>query len=143
MPIAIRRAAPADAVEIARLNAAHNDLRATPEQIAAQLAACAGIETIFLAEVDRQVAGMAGLRLLPTPCDITPYAELTELLVDPAYRRQGVGRALVAHVERQAAAGGARELVLMTAWGNAGAHAFYHALGYRNYTITMKRQLTS
>jgi hypothetical protein len=29
----------------------------------------------------------------------------------------------------------------MTAWRNTNAHAFYHALGYRNYTITMRRSL--
>jgi GNAT superfamily N-acetyltransferase len=49
--------------------------------------------------------------------------------------------ALVAHVEAQARERGAAELVLMTAWRNINAHAFYHALGYRNYTITMRRQL--
>jgi GNAT superfamily N-acetyltransferase len=139
--IRIRPATPDDATEIARLNAAHDDLRATPEQIAAQLIACDGIETIFLAEVDGCVAGMIGLRLLPTPCDTTPYAELTELFVEAGYRRHGVGRALVAHVEAQARAGGAAELVLMTAWRNTNAHAFYHALGYRNYTIMLRREL--
>jgi GNAT superfamily N-acetyltransferase len=143
MAIAIRPATPTDAAAIARLNAAYDDLRATPEQIAAQLVACAPTETAFLAEVDGRVVGMACLRLLPTVCDPTPYAELTELFVEADARRLGVGRALVAHIEAQARARGATELVLMTAWRNTNAHAFYHALGYRNYTITMKRQLTS
>jgi GNAT superfamily N-acetyltransferase len=143
MAIAIRPAVPADAAAIARLNTAYDDLRATPEQIAAQLAACAPAETAFLAEIDGRVVGMACLRLLPTVCDPTPYAELTELFVEAHARRLGVGRALVAHVEAQARARGARELVLMTAWRNTSAHAFYHALGYRNYTITMRRQLDS
>jgi GNAT superfamily N-acetyltransferase len=141
MSLSIRPATPEDASQIARLNAAHNDLRATPEQIAAQLVACAPFETLFLAEVDGHVAGMVGLRLLPTPCDPAPYAELTELFVEAAYRRHGVGRALVAHVEAQARERGAIELVLMTAWRNTNAHAFYHALGYRNYTIMMRREL--
>jgi GNAT superfamily N-acetyltransferase len=141
MTIAIRPAAPADAAAIARLNAAYDDLRATPEQIAAQLVACAPVETAFLAEVDGRVVGMVCLRLLTTVCDPTPYAELTELFVEASARRLGVGRALVAHVEAQARARGAAELVLMTAWRNTDAHAFYHALGYRNYTIMMRRQL--
>jgi GNAT superfamily N-acetyltransferase len=143
MAITIRPATPADAAEIARLNAAYDDLRATPEQIAAQLVAAAPIETAFLAEVDGRVAGMACLRLLPTVCDPTPYAELTELFVEADARRLGVGRALVAHIEAQARARGATELVLMTAWRNTNAHAFYHALGYRNYTIMMRRRLDS
>jgi|RhiMetdeSRZDD1v2_1073273.scaffolds.fasta_scaffold138314_4 GNAT superfamily N-acetyltransferase len=141
MAIAIRPAVPVDAAAIARLNAAYDDLRATPEQIAAQLLACAPNETAFLAEVDGRAVGMACLRLLPTICDPTPYAELTELFVEAGARRLGVGRALVAHIEAQARARGATELVLMTAWRNTDAHAFYHALGYRNYTITMRRKL--
>jgi GNAT superfamily N-acetyltransferase len=143
MAIVIRSATPGDAAAIARLSAAHDDLRATPEQIAAQLVACRGIEQLFLAEVDGRVVGMVGLRLLPTVCELVPYAELTELLVEAGARRLGVGRALVAHVEAQARAAGAQELVLMTAWRNTDAHAFYHALGYRNYTIMMRRQLDS
>src|SRR5262245_17515247 len=141
MTIAIRPAMPADAAAIARLNAAYDDLRATPEQIAARLAVAAPAEIAFLAEVDGRVVGMVCLRLLLTICDPTPYAELTELFVEASARRLGVGRALVAHVEAQARARGARELVLMTAWRNTDAHAFYHALGYRNYTITMRRSL--
>lgn len=141
MAIAIRPAVPADAAAIARLNAAYDDLRATPEQIAAQMVACAPIETAFLAEVDGRIVGMACLRLLLTICDPTPYAELTELFVEAGARRLGVGRALVAYVEAQARARGATELVLMTAWRNTNVHAFYHMLGYRNYTITMRRSL--
>ena len=94
MAIAIRPAVPVDAAAIARLNAAYDDLRATPEQIAAQLLACAPNETAFLAEVDGRAVGMACLRLLPTICDPTPYAELTELfqkfeeIAEPFHRRR-------------------------------------------------------
>src|SRR5262245_50836746 len=109
----IREAAPGDADAIARLNAAYDDVRATPEQIAAQLVACAPIETVFLAEVEGRVVGMACLRLLPTVCDPTPYAELTELFVEASARRLGAGSALVMYIEAQARARGARELVLM------------------------------
>jgi predicted GNAT family acetyltransferase len=42
-----------------------------------------------------------------------------------------------------ARASGATTLVLMTAWRNTQAHAFYHALGYRLYTVTMQRALYS
>jgi ribosomal protein S18 acetylase RimI-like enzyme len=84
---------------------------------------------------------MACLRLLPSLCDPIPYAELTELSVDPAHQRHGVGRALVRHVESEARAQGAAELVLLTAWRNTRAHAFYHALGYSLYTLTMRRSL--
>lgn len=137
----IRRATPADAPAIARLNAALDDQRATPEQIADHIAHRADLETPFVAELDGAVVGLACLRLLPTTCDPIPYAELTELAVDPAHRRRGIGRALVRHVEAEARAGGAAELVLLTAWRNTRAHAFYHALGYALYTLTMRRSL--
>jgi ribosomal protein S18 acetylase RimI-like enzyme len=141
MPIAIRPAVPDDAEAIARLNAAFDDLRATPEHIAAHLRERSAFERGFVAEVDGTIAGMACLRLLPCLCDPVPYAELTELVVDPAYRRAGIGRHLVQRIEAEARAGGAATLVLMTAWRNSAAHAFYHALGYRLYTITMQRSL--
>lgn len=139
--LSVRRAEPEDAETIYRLNVAFNDARATPAYIAAFLAERAVFETIYLAELDGQAVGMAGLRLLPSACDPEPYAELTELFVQAEARRQGVGRALVEAIEVAARAGGARSLVLLTAWRNGGAHRFYHALGYQLYTVTMRREL--
>lgn len=139
--ITIRRAVPADAADIARLNLAFNDLRTTVETIAAQLAAGPLFETLYVAEIDGQVVGLASLRLLPQALDPIPYAELSELFVDDAYRGRGVGRALVRHVEAEARAAGAQQIVLLTAWRNTNAHAFYHTLGYRLYTVTMRHNL--
>lgn len=123
MEITVRAATPADAEAIARLNLAFNDLRTTPEHIADHIAQRAHFETPFVAERDGAIIGMACLRLLPCLCDPTLYAELTELYVDPAHHLQGVGRALVRHVEDEARAQGAAELVLLTAWRNTRAHA--------------------
>ncbi len=140
-PVTVRRAVPADAPDIARLNLAFNDLRTTVEYIAAHLAADAPAEMVYVAEVDGQVVGLASLRLLPQALDPVPYAELSELYVADAYRRHGVGRALVRTIEAEARAAGAQQMVLLTAWRNTNAHAFYHALGYRLYTVTMRRPL--
>jgi predicted N-acetyltransferase YhbS len=141
MEITVRPAAPADAEAIHRLLTARDDARATPAYIAAFLATSPEMERMFVAELDSRVVGMVGLRLLPCACDPEPYAELTELLVDAGARRLGVGRALVRAVEEAARAGGAGQLVLLTAWRNGGAHRFYHALGYQLYTVTMRRDL--
>jgi GNAT superfamily N-acetyltransferase len=141
MPIIIREASPADAESIARLNAVNNDLRATPAHIAAHIAASSQFERAYLAEVGGQVAGMACLRLLPCLCDPAPYAELTELFVDAGYRKLGVGRALIRHIEGVALGAGATQICLITAWRNTEAHAFYHALGYRLWCLAMCRQL--
>lgn len=139
--VSIRRAVAGDAAAILDLNTAHNDARASAAHIAAHIERRAAFETPFVAEIGGRVVGLACLRLLPCLCDPTPYAELTELIVDPRYRRRGVGRALVRHIEREAAAQGAASLTLMTAWRNGEAHAFYHALGYRLYTLMMQRPL--
>lgn len=139
--VIIRRAIPDDAADILGLNQAFDDARATVAHIAAHIEFRAQIETPFIAAVDGRVVGLACLRLLPCLCDPIPYAELTELIVDPRYRRQGVGQALVRRIEREAREQGAAALTLMSAWLNTEAHAFYHALGYRLYTITLQRSL--
>jgi len=137
----IRPAVAADASAILRLNAAFEDVRATVVHIAGHIENHAQFETPFVATIEERIVGLACLRLLPCLCDPLPYAELTELVVDPNYRRQGVGRCLVQYIEREARAQGAVTLTLMTAWQNTGAHAFYQALGYSVYTISMQRSL--
>ena len=141
MQILTRLAIPSDAAAILHLNAAFNDVRAPVEHIAAHIAQRSHFETPFVASIDGQVVGLACLRLIPMLCDPIPSAELTELIVDPHFRRQGVGHALVRRVEQAAREQGARMLSLMTAWHNTQAHAFYHAMGYRLYTLTMQRSL--
>ena len=52
------------------------------------------------------------------------------LLVDPAWRRRGIARALMSHLERAAWDAGWREVQLETHSGWAAAVAFYHSIGY-------------
>lgn len=139
--ITIRPATPEDAAAIHRLNVAFNDARATPAYIAESIRLRAQFEQLFVAELAGEVVGTAALRLLPCALDPEPYAELTELYVAEAARRRGVGHALVRAVEEAARVGGARRLILLTAWRNGTAHQFYHALGYQLYCITMQREL--
>jgi ribosomal protein S18 acetylase RimI-like enzyme len=134
-----------DAVALAELITAFNSpfpgLPVTPEQTVARLAACGGVETTVLAELDGQIAGFACLRLVPFMSGDGPYAELTDLFVATSFRRRGVARALMAHVERLAREGGAVELILLTGFDNAGAQAFYRALGYGDYALAMRRRI--
>ncbi len=141
MLVTTRRATPSDATAILALNQAFDDVRATVEHIAEHIALRAQYETPFVAEIAGQVVGLACLRLIPCLCDPIPSAELTELIVHPHYRRNGVGRALVDRIAEEARIQGATSLVLMTAWRNTQAHAFYHAIGFRLYTIMMQRRL--
>jgi len=58
-------------------------------------------------------------------------AELLSLAVAPEARRQGLGRALLAHFEDEAATRGARRAFLEVAEDNGAARALYLAAGWR------------
>ena len=143
--IQLRIATAADAAVLARLieefNADYRSITVMAEQAAARLAACQGIETTMLAEVDGQVAGFACLRLVPYMSGDEPYAELTDLFVAPAYRRRGVGRVLIERIEQMARAGGAAEVIILTGFDNAPAQGLYRALGYGDYALALRKRL--
>jgi GNAT superfamily N-acetyltransferase len=137
----IRAATPADAGDLARMNAAFNGVFDSAAQIAARMAACAEIEIALVAELDGQVGGFACVRVVPCVLYAEPYAELTELYVEPKFRRRGVGRALLASAEQLAHARGADDLIIMTGVGNAAAQALYRAAGYDTYAVALNRKV--
>ena len=59
--------------------------------------------------------------------DRTPYLRL--LAVDDRMHRKGIGRALMAHMEKVHA--GARDLMLLVTQSNTKARQFYESLGYK------------
>lgn len=81
-------------------------------------------------------------------------AHLLLLAVDPAHRRRGIGRSLLAWLEPLARVGGVRRISLEVRAQNAGAQTFYAALGYaptgrlpryydgREAAISMEHHLT-
>jgi ribosomal protein S18 acetylase RimI-like enzyme len=91
--------------------------------------------------LDGQVGGFACVRVVPCLLYAEPYAELTELYVEPAFRRRGLGRALIAHAEQLARARGAADLLIMTGVGNAAAQALYRAAGYDTYAVALNRKV--
>ncbi len=58
-----------------------------------------------------------------------------DLYVDPAHRRRGIARALLAAVARAGHARGARHLWLTAKATNTAAHAFYRRLGSRGESV--------
>ena len=60
----------------------------------------------------------------------SPVAFVEGLYVDPAHRRRGVARALVADIAAWAIAMGCAELASDSAIANCDAHAVHHALGF-------------
>jgi ribosomal protein S18 acetylase RimI-like enzyme len=95
------------------------------ERVAAPHAA--GSKLVLVATLGDNIAGTAQLDLDSMPSK-RHHAEVSKVLVDPAFRRAGVARALMMDIERRAAKDGRWLLTLDTA-GDA-AEALYRSLGY-------------
>ncbi|HEY9527629.1 MAG TPA: GNAT family N-acetyltransferase, partial [Anaerolineales bacterium] len=91
-----------DAGAIAQLITEFTHLTTTAAQVRGRLARSQGIEHPILAELDGSVAGFASLRLVNYLGEDAPYAEISELFVSERHRRLGIGRALMAELERRA-----------------------------------------
>jgi GNAT superfamily N-acetyltransferase len=138
--ITVRQATPDDATELARMLDLFDRQGATPAQVAARMRTCQHVLTTFLGALDGRPVGFACLRLIPHVQGDEPYAELTDIYVDDAARRHGVARALIAHVEANARAAGATEVVILTGFDNEGAQAAYRACGYADWSLAMLKR---
>lgn len=139
MNIVIRVATDDDAAAVVYLNTLFNGSSEPAEKLAPRLADPQHVEKALLAEMDGQVVGFAGLRLVPALFYPTPQAELTELFVLETHRRQGVGRALVAYAESVARQNGAESLLILTDLSNSAAQTLYHALGYEDEALALRK----
>lgn len=83
---------------------------------------------LLVAEVDEEIAGTVQL-VLETRPNGDHRAEVSKLLVHTAYRRRGIARALMQHIEAEARAAGRTLLVLDTQTGEP-AEDLYARLGY-------------
>ena len=88
--------------------------------------------SVFVAEDEGTVIGVASLWIRPRLNWTTPEAWLAELYVDPARRRRGAARALVDACVQEARRRGCRRLVLESATHREDAHAFYEAYGFEH-----------
>ena len=113
----------------------------TSEAVRRNMKAAASVDTVLLATVDGRAAGFASLRLIPQLEAAAPHAELSDLYVADAYRRRGVGRALMRSAEQLAREKGSSRVVLTAGLDNEGARAFYRALGYALFGLTLQRHL--
>lgn len=79
-----------------------------------------------VAVADGVIVGMGAL----SPASEPGSAQIRRMRVDPSWQGRGVGRAVLAELERSAVASGVRRLVLDTTVGQQRAVAFYRAAGY-------------
>jgi GNAT superfamily N-acetyltransferase len=82
---------------------------------------------LLLAQADGVVAGCACVRTIGPR-----LAEIKRMYVRPAYRRQGLGRALVDACLDEMRAAGYTTMRLDSARFMTDAHALYHAVGFRD-----------
>ncbi len=69
------------------------------------------------------------------PLPRVPLLNVHDLAVVPAFRGQGVGRALLDAAERRARTRGCAKLTLEVREDNARARALYHAQGFRDFEL--------
>lgn len=127
----VRKALASDAQALARLNAVAMGYEYPAEKTAAQLEALlgSGRDLILVAEMDGRAVGYLHLQ----DYDLLYSDHLKNIMgvaVDPACRRQGIGRALLEAGEAWARSTGAAGVRLVSGESRKEAHAFYRSLGY-------------
>jgi ribosomal protein S18 acetylase RimI-like enzyme len=135
--VTTRRATEADLEQVAALFDAYRqfyeqpaDLDLAREYIGARMRN--GESILFVAAGgDGTLAGFC--QLYPTFCsvDAAPILVLYDLFVDPAWRRHGVGRALMQTAARYGAEQGVAHMDLSTGRTNKAGQALYESLGWQ------------
>ena len=69
------------------------------------------------------------------------HAWLHDLVVARDARGKGVGEAVLAWLEAQAASAGVRDMLLESGAGNDGAHRFFSREGYTTVSVVMRKAL--
>jgi ribosomal protein S18 acetylase RimI-like enzyme len=92
-----------------------------------------GARVLLVARIGGRIVGSAQLDY-DTPANQPHRAEARKLLVHPDFRRRGIGRALMAELERRANCLGRTLITLDTRTGDV-AEPLYASLGYRTAGI--------
>lgn len=79
-----------------------------------------------------EVRGIITSAVVPASLTLREFWLIRDLYVDPAYRRRGIGRALLGHVAGVARVAGALRLSLQTETVNAAALHLYASCGFRS-----------
>lgn len=126
----VRRAVEQDGAEIARL-AGQLGYPCTPEAMASRLRRLrrSRRDAVFVAGQDGELAGWIH-GMLSQYLESDFRVEIAGLVVDKRFQRLGIGRALVAIVEKWGLSSGAVQSVVRCRTTRPAAHRFYESLGY-------------
>ncbi|MDE6028884.1 MAG: ribosomal protein S18-alanine N-acetyltransferase [Clostridiales bacterium] len=119
--VTIRKAERRDVQYIAAAEQAYIDCPWTESQIAEEID---GGAAFFVAESDGEFCGYASGRVSFDECEISNIA------ISEAYRRRGIGKALLTALLREADACGVHSVFLLVRDGNAPAVALYDSIGF-------------
>jgi GNAT superfamily N-acetyltransferase len=95
----------------------------------------------FVALCDGKVCGMIGTLTYPSIEHNDPSGRIVALVILRTMRRCGIGRALIATVEKDFAQRGIRRIALNTQLVREDAHKFYESLGYERNGWRFVKQL--
>ena len=131
--LTIRRAVPADAPRMVALFEAWGYGAPAPE-IEARLEAWEAMRDaeVLFAELDGAAAGFVAVCATPHLARAGWFGRVTGLAVDVAFRRQGVGRALVEAAEQLARTWGCDRVEICTSRSRPESSGFYAGLGYED-----------
>jgi GNAT superfamily N-acetyltransferase len=136
MAVRVRPATPADVdalhgliVELARFHGGAAEVTGTPAMLARALFGDHSSAEALVAEVDRELAGIAVFHGTFSTYECLPGLWLEDLYVRPRFRGSGVGRALLTELARLTVERGGSRLEWHRAEWNEPALRFYAGLG--------------
>lgn len=112
--------------------------RPLPEAVRANLASALAARpgvTVFFAEVGGQAAGLAICMEGFSTFACKPLINVHDLAVLPSFRRQGVARALLQHIETLALQKGCCKITLEVLSNNDAAQQAYRKAGFEGYQL--------
>jgi GNAT superfamily N-acetyltransferase len=95
----------------------------------------------LVAAADAEVAGFIGVSVAPGFVRDTPNGQVVAMVVGAAYRRRGIGRAMLARAEAWFAARGVKRITVTSGLQRADAHGFYRAAGFVDTGLRFVRNL--
>ncbi|WP_075365583.1 GNAT family N-acetyltransferase [Desulfosporosinus metallidurans] len=87
---------------------------------------------IMVAELNQQIVGMCTAQILVSTAEGGMVALIEDLVVEDAYRGQGIGKALLLSIESWAIARGVRRLQLLADRNNTLALDFYKKMNWKH-----------
>jgi len=89
------------------------------------------VDFLYVYEVNDSVIGLLGFRIRENIEENSRYGEISVIVVDSEYQRQGIGKQLIEYSEQLAGLLNCKGTWLISGFGREDkAHRFYKSLGY-------------